>query len=161
MWVRYENGRRQDETGRLRHRYGLPSPCHQKQVESRSSGGESARKECRPAERHLHSEIQRLTANRRETACERWAKSRNCATCSASTCRSKRNTATISGTHGDFSRSFKYQAPVRRVSFERYPALQFAFLALLVCAAIAIPSGMLAAAAARRPTARSEGVLSE
>jgi len=48
------------------------------------------------------------------------------------------------------------------VIFERYPAtLQLAFLALLVCAAIAIPSGMLAAAVARRPTALAEGVLSE
>jgi len=35
---------------------------------------------------------------------------------------------------------------VCRVIFERYPAtLQLAFLALVVCAAIAIPSGMLAA----------------
>ncbi len=48
--------------------------------------------------------------------------------------------------HGDFGQSFKFQAPVRRVIFERYPAtLQLAFLALAVCAAIAIPSGMLAA----------------
>ncbi len=48
--------------------------------------------------------------------------------------------------HGDFGQSFKFQAPVRRVIFERYPAtLQLAFLALVVCAAIAIPSGMLAA----------------
>jgi len=39
--------------------------------------------------------------------------------------------------------------------------LQLAFLALVVCAAIAIPSGMLAAAAAGRPTALSEGELSE
>jgi hypothetical protein len=38
--------------------------------------------------------------------------------------------------------------------------LQLAFLALVVCAAIAIASGMLAAAA-RRPTALSEGELSE
>jgi len=64
--------------------------------------------------------------------------------------------------HGDFGQSFKFQAPVRRVIFERYPAtLQLAFLALVICDAIAIPSGMLAAAAARRPTALSEGVLSE
>ena len=34
-------------------------------------------------------------------------------------------------------------------------------LPLVVCAAIAIPSGMLAAAAARRPTALSEGELTE
>jgi peptide/nickel transport system permease protein len=48
--------------------------------------------------------------------------------------------------HGDLGQSFKFQAPVRRVIFERYPAtLQLAFLALLVCAAIAIPAGVLAA----------------
>jgi peptide/nickel transport system permease protein len=63
---------------------------------------------------------------------------------------------------GDLGQSFKFQAPVRGVIFcEGYPAtLQLAFLALVVCAAIAIPSGMLAAAA-RRPTALSEGELSE
>ncbi len=48
--------------------------------------------------------------------------------------------------HGDLGQSFKFQAPVRRVIFERYPAtMQLAFLALLVCAAIAIPAGVLAA----------------
>ena len=48
--------------------------------------------------------------------------------------------------HGDLGQSFKFQAPVRKIIFERYPAtLQLAFLALLVCAAIAIPSGVLAA----------------
>jgi peptide/nickel transport system permease protein len=63
---------------------------------------------------------------------------------------------------GDFGQSFKFQAPVRQIIFERYHAtLQLALLALLVCEAIAIPGGMLAAAAARRPTALSEGVLSE
>lgn len=47
---------------------------------------------------------------------------------------------------GDFGESFKFQAPVRRIIFERYPAtLQLAFLALVVCAAIAIPAGVLAA----------------
>jgi peptide/nickel transport system permease protein len=47
---------------------------------------------------------------------------------------------------GDFGQSFKFQAPVRRIIFERYPAtLQLAFLALVVCAAIAIPAGVLAA----------------
>ncbi len=47
---------------------------------------------------------------------------------------------------GDLGQSFKFQAPVRRVIFERYPAtLQLAFLALLVCIAIAIPAGVLAA----------------
>jgi peptide/nickel transport system permease protein len=48
--------------------------------------------------------------------------------------------------HGDLGQSIKFQAPVRRIIFERYPAtLQLAFLALCVCAAIAIPAGVLAA----------------
>jgi len=47
---------------------------------------------------------------------------------------------------GDLGQSLKYQAPVRRVIFDRYPAtLQLALLALLVCAAIAIPAGILSA----------------
>jgi len=47
---------------------------------------------------------------------------------------------------GDLGQSFKFQAPVRQIIFERYPAtLQLAFLALLVCAAVAIPAGVLAA----------------
>jgi ABC-type dipeptide/oligopeptide/nickel transport system permease component len=48
--------------------------------------------------------------------------------------------------HGDLGQSFKFQAPVRQIIFARYPAtLQLAFLALLVCMAIAIPAGVLAA----------------
>jgi peptide/nickel transport system permease protein len=48
--------------------------------------------------------------------------------------------------HGDFGQSFKFQAPVRQIIFERYPAtLQLAVPALVVCAATAIPAGMLAA----------------
>ena len=48
--------------------------------------------------------------------------------------------------HGDLGQSLKYQAPVQKVIFDRYPAtLQLAFLALLVCALIAIPAGILAA----------------
>ena len=47
---------------------------------------------------------------------------------------------------GDLGQSFKFQAPVRQIIVERYPAtLQLAFLALVVCAAIAIPAGVLAA----------------
>jgi ABC-type dipeptide/oligopeptide/nickel transport system permease component len=47
---------------------------------------------------------------------------------------------------GDLGQSLKFQSSVRRLIFERYPAtLQLAFLALVVCAAIAIPAGMLAA----------------
>jgi ABC-type dipeptide/oligopeptide/nickel transport system permease component len=48
--------------------------------------------------------------------------------------------------HGDLGQSLKYQAPVQKVILDRYPAtLQLAFLALLVCALIAIPAGILAA----------------
>src|ERR1700676_1019234 len=48
--------------------------------------------------------------------------------------------------HGDLGQSLKFQAPVGRLIFERYPAtMQLAFLALLVCAAIAIPAGVWAA----------------
>jgi ABC-type dipeptide/oligopeptide/nickel transport system permease component len=48
--------------------------------------------------------------------------------------------------HGDLGHSLKFQAPVRRIIFERYPAtLQLALLALVVCAAIAIPAGVFAA----------------
>lgn len=48
--------------------------------------------------------------------------------------------------HGDLGQSFKFQAPVRRVIFERYPAtLELAIVALLVCVAIGIPAGVLAA----------------
>ncbi len=48
--------------------------------------------------------------------------------------------------HADLGQSFKFQASVRGVIFERYPAtLQLAFLALVVCAAIAIPAGVISA----------------
>src|ERR1700716_1137502 len=60
---------------------------------------------------------------------------------------------------GDLGNSLKFQAPVRRIIFERYPAtLQLAFLALLVCAAIAIPAGMLAAHRRGRASDRAVGV---
>jgi ABC-type dipeptide/oligopeptide/nickel transport system permease component len=58
--------------------------------------------------------------------------------------------------HRDFGQSFKFQAPVRGIIFERYPAtLQLAFLALLVCVAIAIPAGMLAAYRRDQPADRA------
>jgi peptide/nickel transport system permease protein len=61
--------------------------------------------------------------------------------------------------HGDFGQSFKFQAPVRQVIFERYPAtLQLAFLALIVCAAIAIPLGVLAAYRRGKNLDRAVGV---
>src|SRR5262244_262190 len=59
--------------------------------------------------------------------------------------------------HGDLGQSFKFQAPVRRIIFERYPAtLSLAFLALIVCAGIAIPAGV--AAAYRRGQAADRAV---
>jgi peptide/nickel transport system permease protein len=62
---------------------------------------------------------------------------------------------------GDLGQSFKFQAPVRQIIFERYPAtLQLAFLALFVCAAIAIPAGMLAAYRRGQTPDRAVGGLS-
>jgi ABC-type dipeptide/oligopeptide/nickel transport system permease component len=61
--------------------------------------------------------------------------------------------------HGDLGQSLKFQAPVRRIIFERYPAtLALAFLALLVCGSIAIPAGVLAAHRRGHPTDRAVGV---
>ena len=61
--------------------------------------------------------------------------------------------------HGDLGQSFKFQAPVARIIFERYPAtLQLAILALVVCAAIAIPAGVLAAHRRGHATDRLVGV---
>ena len=61
--------------------------------------------------------------------------------------------------HGDLGQSFKFQAPVRRVIFERYPAtMQLAFLALFVCAAIAIPAGVISAHRRGHVTDRAVGV---
>ena len=62
---------------------------------------------------------------------------------------------------GDLGQSFKFQAPVRQIILERYPAtLQLAFAALVVCAAIAIPEGMLAAYRRGRTPDRAVGGLS-
>jgi peptide/nickel transport system permease protein len=59
---------------------------------------------------------------------------------------------------GDLGQSFKFQSPVRRIIFERYPAtLQLAFPALVVCAAIAIPAGMFAAYRRGRAADRAVG----
>jgi peptide/nickel transport system permease protein len=52
---------------------------------------------------------------------------------------------------GNLGQPFKVRSPVPQIMFERYPAtLQLAFLALIVCVAIAIP-------AANRRTAPSAG----
>jgi ABC-type dipeptide/oligopeptide/nickel transport system permease component len=62
--------------------------------------------------------------------------------------------------HGDLGQSLKFQAPVRRIIFERYPAtLSLAFLALVVCAGIAIPAGILAAYRRGTGSDRAVGVL--
>jgi peptide/nickel transport system permease protein len=61
--------------------------------------------------------------------------------------------------HGDLGQSLKFQAPVRRIVFERYPAtLALAFLALLVCAAVAIPAGVLAGHRRGHPADRAVGI---
>jgi ABC-type dipeptide/oligopeptide/nickel transport system permease component len=61
---------------------------------------------------------------------------------------------------GDLGQSLKFQEPVRRVIFARYPAtLQLAFLALLVCMAIAIPAGVFAAHRRGSGTDRAISVL--
>jgi len=60
---------------------------------------------------------------------------------------------------GDLGQSFKFQAPVRRIIFERYPAtLSLAFLALTVCAGIAIPAGIIAAYRRGHAADRAVGV---
>lgn len=60
---------------------------------------------------------------------------------------------------GDWGTSFKFQAPVRRIVFERYPAtLQLAATALLVCAAIGIPAGVFAAHRRGRAADRTIGL---
>jgi ABC-type dipeptide/oligopeptide/nickel transport system permease component len=61
--------------------------------------------------------------------------------------------------HGDLGQSLKFQAPVRRIIIERYPAtLALAFLALAVCGAIAIPAGVLSAYRRGHPADRAVGV---
>jgi ABC-type dipeptide/oligopeptide/nickel transport system permease component len=48
--------------------------------------------------------------------------------------------------HGDLGESFRFQQPVMHVILSHYPAtLELAFVALLVCAAIGIPAGLIAA----------------
>ena len=61
--------------------------------------------------------------------------------------------------HGDLGKSLKFGAPVRAVIFERYPAtLQLSLLALLVCALIAIPAGVLAAHRRGKTSDRAVGL---
>jgi ABC-type dipeptide/oligopeptide/nickel transport system permease component len=61
--------------------------------------------------------------------------------------------------HGDLGKSLKFGVPVRAVIFERYPAtLQLSLLALLVCAVIAIPAGVLAAHRRGKTSDRAVGL---
>jgi ABC-type dipeptide/oligopeptide/nickel transport system permease component len=58
---------------------------------------------------------------------------------------------------GNFGESFRFQQPVARVVLEHFPAtLELAFVSLLVCLAISIPAGILAAH--RRGTATDHAV---
>jgi len=59
--------------------------------------------------------------------------------------------------HGNFGESFRFQQSVAKVVLEHFPAtLELAFVALLVCLAISIPAGILAAH--RRGTAADHAV---
>jgi len=61
---------------------------------------------------------------------------------------------------GNLGESFRFQQPVLRVVASHYPAtLELAIVALLVCAAIGIPAGMLAAQRRGRPADHAVGVL--
>jgi ABC-type dipeptide/oligopeptide/nickel transport system permease component len=61
--------------------------------------------------------------------------------------------------HGNLGHSFKFQEPVARIIFERYPAtLELALLALVVCAAIAVPAGVFAAYRRGKAADRAAGV---
>ncbi len=59
--------------------------------------------------------------------------------------------------HGNLGESFRFREPVSRVVLEHYPAtLELAIVALLICAFIGIPAGLLAAE--RRATAADHAV---
>jgi ABC-type dipeptide/oligopeptide/nickel transport system permease component len=62
---------------------------------------------------------------------------------------------------GDLGSSLRFGQPVAQLVLERYPAtLELAFLALLVCAALSIPAGILAAARQGRPADHAISILS-
>ena len=61
--------------------------------------------------------------------------------------------------HGNLGESFRFQQPVLQVVISHYPAtLELAFVALLVCAGIGIPAGLLAAQRRGTPTDHAIGV---
>ncbi len=60
---------------------------------------------------------------------------------------------------GDWGQSIRFQTPVLRAVLQRYPAtLELALVGLLVCAAIGIPAGVLAAHRRGRPADRAVGL---
>jgi ABC-type dipeptide/oligopeptide/nickel transport system permease component len=62
--------------------------------------------------------------------------------------------------HGNLGESFRFQQPVLQVVASHYPAtLELSIVALLVCAAIAIPAGVLAAHRRGERTDHAIGVL--
>jgi ABC-type dipeptide/oligopeptide/nickel transport system permease component len=62
--------------------------------------------------------------------------------------------------HGNLGESFRFQQPVLKVVGSHYPAtLELAIVALLICAAIAIPAGVLAAHRRGERTDQAVGVL--
>jgi len=62
--------------------------------------------------------------------------------------------------HGNLGESFRFQQPVLKVVAEHYPAtLELAIVALLVCALIGIPAGVLAAHKRGERTDHAVGVL--
>jgi peptide/nickel transport system permease protein len=62
--------------------------------------------------------------------------------------------------HGNLGESFRFQQPVLRVVAEHYPAtLELAIVALLICALIGIPAGVLAAHKRGERTDHAVGVV--
>ncbi|MFZ3214968.1 MAG: nickel ABC transporter permease [Candidatus Acidiferrales bacterium] len=62
--------------------------------------------------------------------------------------------------HGNLGESFRFQQPVLKVVAEHYPAtLELALVALLICALIGIPAGVLAAHKRGESTDHAVGVL--
>jgi ABC-type dipeptide/oligopeptide/nickel transport system permease component len=63
--------------------------------------------------------------------------------------------------HGDLGASLRYREPVLKIVLARYPAtLELAFVALLVCIALAVPAGVIAAARQGRAADHAIGVVS-
>ena len=59
---------------------------------------------------------------------------------------------------GDWGQSFRFQRPVVQVVLERYPAtLALAVLSMIVCVAIGIPAGVLAASRRGKPSDHAVG----